>query len=54
VRRYDVSLEDGAVLTAEPQAPARGLVRGPYVVETYPVSVEGTYLVVDMETRAQR
>jgi len=31
--------------------PAAGLVRGPYVVETYPVSVEGTYLVVDVPTR---
>jgi 3-phenylpropionate/trans-cinnamate dioxygenase ferredoxin subunit len=51
VRRYDVSLEEGAVLTAEPQAPARGLVRGPYVVETYAVSVEGTYVVVDLENR---
>ncbi len=64
VRRYDVSLEEGAVLTAERQqhsregiasedrqAPTRGLVRGPYVVETYPVSVEGTYLIVDVATR---
>jgi 3-phenylpropionate/trans-cinnamate dioxygenase ferredoxin subunit len=48
VRRYDVSVEEGAVLTAEPQAPARGMVRGPYVVETYPVSVEGTYVVVEV------
>ena len=39
-------------LTAEPQAPARGLVRGPYVVETYTVSVEGRYVVVDVPARA--
>ncbi len=51
VRRYDVSVEDGSVLTAEPQVPARGLVRGPYVVETYPVSIEGTYVVVDVGSR---
>ena len=54
VRRYDVSVENGAVLTADPQAPAQGLVRGPYVVETYPVSVEGTYVVVDIASRRGR
>lgn len=58
VRRYEVSLEEGAVLTAEPEtqeqeegdpdAPARGLVRGPFVVETFPVSLEGTYIVVEV------
>src|SRR3954466_7637035 len=48
VRRYEVTVEEGAVLTADPKAPARGLVRGPYVVETYPVSVEGTYIVVEV------
>jgi nitrite reductase/ring-hydroxylating ferredoxin subunit len=47
VRSYQVSVEDGSVVTA----PARGLVRGPYVVETYPVSVEGRYVVVDVPTR---
>jgi 3-phenylpropionate/trans-cinnamate dioxygenase ferredoxin subunit len=51
VRRYDVSVEEGAVLTADRDAPARGMVRGPYVVETYPVSVEDTYLVVEVSTR---
>lgn len=62
VRRYDVRIEEGSVLTAERQAdqrrdssatedaaaPMRGLVRGPYLVETYPVSVEGSYLVVEV------
>jgi nitrite reductase/ring-hydroxylating ferredoxin subunit len=47
VRSYQVSVEDGSVVAA----PARGLVRGPYVVETYPVSVEGRYVVVDVPTR---
>ena len=51
VRRYEVSIEAGAVLTADPDAPTRGLVRGPYAVETYPVSIEGTYLVVDVASR---
>jgi len=59
VRSYQVSVEDGSVLTAGAgvedgsvvTAPARGLVRGPYVVETYPVSIEGRYVVVDVPTR---
>ena len=55
VRRFDVSVEDGRTISATSPAPsgaspAPGLVRGPYVVETYPVSVEGTYLVVDVPT----
>src|SRR5215470_862210 len=62
VRRYDVSVEEGgAVLTAEPdveledaEAPARGLVRGPYVVETYPVTLEGRYIVVDVSRSVLR
>src|SRR5438105_2663141 len=41
VRRYDVRVEEGAVLTAEADHLPPGLVRGPYVVETYPVEVEG-------------
>ena len=50
VRRYDVSVEAGGALTAEAEAdaPAPGLVRGPYVVDTYPVTVEGSYVVVDL------
>jgi nitrite reductase/ring-hydroxylating ferredoxin subunit len=48
VRRFDVTVEDGKTLVAEPEAPAPGLVRGPFLVETYPVSIEGTYLVVDL------
>ena len=48
VRSYEVSVEEGSVVTA----PASGLVRGPYVVDTYPVSVEGRYVVVDVPTRS--
>lgn len=54
VRRYDVRLEEGKALTPDPAAPAPGMVKGPYVVESYPVSVEGTYLVVDLATSPQR
>ena len=48
VRRYDVSLEDAQSPAADPQAPAPGMVKGPYRVETFPVSVEGPHLVVDI------
>jgi 3-phenylpropionate/trans-cinnamate dioxygenase ferredoxin subunit len=80
VRRYDVSVEEGAAVlgadealtqgaeaqvltaeadpqvltaergaqTADPDAPAAGMVRGPFVVETYPVEVEGTYVIVEI------
>ena len=40
VRRYEVTVEEAA--------PAPGMVKGPYLVETYPVSVEGEYLVVEV------
>jgi nitrite reductase/ring-hydroxylating ferredoxin subunit len=43
VRRYEVTVEEAG--------PAPGLVKGPYLVETYPVSVEGSYLVVDIPSR---
>ena len=59
VRRYDVELEDGKALAdespepsaqADPEAPAPGMVKGPYVVETYSVAVEDDkiYVVVDV------
>jgi nitrite reductase/ring-hydroxylating ferredoxin subunit len=63
VRRFDVTVEEGKTLVAEagdlaeaadPNAPAPGLVRGPYLVETFPVSVEGTYLVVEVSRTAAR
>jgi 3-phenylpropionate/trans-cinnamate dioxygenase ferredoxin subunit len=66
VRRYNVELEEGKSLAAEtgqaapeasaepaapdPEAPAPGMVKGPYVVETYSVAVEDDliYVVVDV------
>jgi 3-phenylpropionate/trans-cinnamate dioxygenase ferredoxin subunit len=58
VRAYEVHVEPGATLVAEadepseprssPEAPAPGKVKGPYVAETYPVTAEGEYVVVDV------
>jgi hypothetical protein len=38
------------IVTDDPDAPAPGMVKGPYAVETYPVTIEGgyLYLVVDV------
>jgi 3-phenylpropionate/trans-cinnamate dioxygenase ferredoxin subunit len=48
-RRYPVSVEDGRTLLADPadpEAPRPGLVKGPYVADTYPVTTDGRYIVV--------
>ena len=51
VRSYPVSVEEGSA-PADPDAPRAGMVKGPYTVETYPVSLDGcspvVYLVVDV------
>jgi 3-phenylpropionate/trans-cinnamate dioxygenase ferredoxin subunit len=47
VRRYAVSVESGAELD-QAQVTASGRVKGPYVAETYPVSVEQHYIVVEI------
>jgi nitrite reductase/ring-hydroxylating ferredoxin subunit len=47
-RRYELSVEDGSAFLADPAAPGPGLVKGPYAVETYPVSTQGRYLVVEV------
>ncbi len=52
-RRYAVSVEPGSALIdaldeEDPDAPAPGLQKGPYVAETYPVSVDRQYVVVDI------
>jgi nitrite reductase/ring-hydroxylating ferredoxin subunit len=56
VRTYDVRLEAGAAVAPEapdaPEAPAPGMVRGPYVAQTFPVTAEGRYVVVDLGRRA--
>ena len=48
VRRYEVSVVAEGELEEAPGAPAPGMVKGPYRAETYPVSQEGAYLVVDV------
>jgi 3-phenylpropionate/trans-cinnamate dioxygenase ferredoxin subunit len=50
VRRYDVSVESGTQLVAEVNAPPgmEGLEKGPYVAETFPVSVEQQYVLVEI------
>ncbi len=55
VRRYEVSIEEsappGAKLPTEGEVPAgmAGWQRGAYVAETYPVSVERRYVVVEVD-----
>jgi 3-phenylpropionate/trans-cinnamate dioxygenase ferredoxin subunit len=48
VRRYKVTVESGNALSAEEQVLMPGLEKGPYVAETYPVSVEQQYVVVEI------
>lgn len=55
VRAYDVRVEPGSELAGggvSAEAPAPGMVPGPYVAQTYPVAAEGRYLVVDLGRRA--
>lgn len=46
VRNYQVTVETIAPDTVEPPAP--GLQPGPYVAETYPVTVEQSYVVIEL------
>ena len=54
VSRYAVATVAGADLVAgtgdqdDADAPAPGMVKGPYVAETYPVQRDGAYLVVEL------
>jgi 3-phenylpropionate/trans-cinnamate dioxygenase ferredoxin subunit len=47
VRRYDVSVEPGDALAHIDPLPHEKI-PGPYVAETYPISAEGQYLVVEV------
>ncbi len=49
VRRYPVMVESGAALSDTPTPPAPGLQPGPYTAETYPVSIEQSYILVTLE-----
>ena len=46
VRAYEVTLAPGQELASEPGM--EGFAKGPYVAETYPVSVEKIYVVVEV------
>lgn len=52
VRAYEVTVAPGTELLeenpADPNAPATGLQKGPYVAEMYPVSVEKDYILIDV------
>jgi 3-phenylpropionate/trans-cinnamate dioxygenase ferredoxin subunit len=49
VRRYDVSVESGEAIAAElGEQDADGLRKGPYVAETFPVTVEKQYVLVEV------
>ncbi|HEV8635591.1 MAG TPA: Rieske 2Fe-2S domain-containing protein, partial [Chloroflexota bacterium] len=57
VRRYEVEVETGAAIAApggsaagdpDPEAPAPGVVKGPYLAETYAVTAEDDYLVIEV------
>jgi len=57
VRAYQARITSGADLIADGGTPSgqtpvgEGMVQGPYVAETYPVSVEHDYIVVDLSSR---
>ncbi len=48
VRSYHVDIVPGSALNNETDASEPGLVPGPYIAETYPVSVEQDYVVVEV------
>jgi 3-phenylpropionate/trans-cinnamate dioxygenase ferredoxin subunit len=49
-RAYEVHVEQGAAIVAEGEAdaPSEGRVKGPYVAESYPVTADGEYVVVEI------
>ncbi|HLH71740.1 MAG TPA: Rieske (2Fe-2S) protein [Chloroflexota bacterium] len=48
VRSYEARVEPGSVLVQEIETAPAGLQKGPYVAETYSVSIEEEYVVVDV------
>ena len=48
VRRYDVTVAPADSMTDEGNAEAGTLAKGPYVAETYPVSVEQQLVIVEV------
>lgn len=49
VRRYDVEVKHGGELIGtEAELETYGLVKGPYVADTYPVAVDQNYIVITL------
>jgi 3-phenylpropionate/trans-cinnamate dioxygenase ferredoxin subunit len=49
VRAYEVSVASGETLVATETEEPAALEKGPYVAETYPVSVEEQYILIEMD-----
>ena len=49
VRAYEVSVASGEALAPTVAEPTAGLEKGPYVAETYPVSVEERYVLIELD-----
>ena len=50
VRSYEVTIEQGDSLLDDPDTPAPGWQKGPYVAETFPVSIDRKYIVITIGT----
>ena len=48
VRSYDVAVATDAELAVDQTPPAPGMEPGPYVAETYPVTIERRYVIVEV------
>lgn len=49
VRRYDVAVKPGSeLIDGEDELANHGLVKGPYVADTYPVTVDQNYIVISL------
>ena len=49
VRAYEVSVEPGAAIVQAEAPPVAGYEKGPYVAETYPVSIEEQHIVIELD-----
>ena len=47
-RSYEVSVADGAAISDDAESAPSGLEKGPYVAETFPVSVDQKYVVIEV------
>jgi nitrite reductase/ring-hydroxylating ferredoxin subunit len=49
VRAYEVSVAPGGALAADAPPTEGGLAKGPYVAETYPVSIDREYVLIEVD-----